>query len=267
MPNPRDVAKHLARRAVETLGYTIVRTERVQQAWNLDMKTIDMQRDADFAALYAQTRAYTMTSMARMYALYKATEYLAKRGIPGDIVECGVWRGGSSMLLALALQHFGTTDRTLYLYDTFEGMSEPTSHDVNVFGEPAARLLSVSRRDESIWAYASLDEVRANLRATGYPDDRLRFVQGKVEDTLPGQAPERIALLRLDTDWYASTYHELRELFPRLVQAGVLVLDDYGHWAGARAAVDQYFAEQDIWLLLDRVDYTGRIALNVTAPA
>jgi hypothetical protein len=104
----------------------------------------------------------------------------------------------------------------------------------------------------SVWARSPLDEVRRNLLATGYPADRVRFVVGRVEDTLPDQAPESIALLRLDTDWYASTRHELVHLFPRLAVGGVLLIDDYGHWQGARQAVDEYLAQTGARLLLQR---------------
>jgi hypothetical protein len=112
-----------------------------------------------------------------------------------------------------------------------------------------------------VWCYSSLDEVRSNMVRTGYPVDRMRFVKGKVEDSIPGQAPAQIALLRLDTDFYESTYHELRHLYPRLAPGGVLIIDDYGHWAGARKATDQYFAELGRPVLLQRIDYTGRLAI------
>jgi hypothetical protein len=264
MRGTKAMLKRVVKSATEALGYTVVRNERVQQAWTTDVKTVDMETDQDFASLYAQTKPYTMTSMSRMYALYKATEYIVRQSLAGDIVECGVWRGGSSMLVALALGRLESTDRTLYLYDTFAGMSQPSERDINLFGEQARRLLDESSRDELIWAYATLGEVRANLHATSYPAERLRFVQGKVENTLPAEAPERIALLRLDTDWYEPTHHELEHLFPRLVEGGVLLLDDYGHWAGARAAVDEYFGEHGISMLLNRIDYTGRIGVKLT---
>jgi hypothetical protein len=101
--------------------------------------------------------------------------------------------------------------------------------------------------------------------STGYPADRLHLVQGKVEDTLPGAAPARIALLRLDTDWYESTRHELVHLYPRLVPNGVLIIDDYGDWVGAKEAVDEYFAAQPFQPFLSRMDHTGRLAIKPAA--
>jgi O-methyltransferase len=104
--------------------------------------------------------------------------------------------------------------------------------------------------------------VRQAVLSTGYDAARLHFVKGKVEDTLPAEAPPQICLLRLDTDWYESTRHELRHLYPRLARGGVLIIDDYGHWQGARQATDEYLAEQRIPLLLNRIDYGARIALK-----
>jgi len=107
-----------------------------------------------------------------------------------------------------------------------------------------------------------LEEVQANLFSTGYPQGKINCVVGKVEDTIPGTMPAKIALLRLDTDWYASTRHELEHLFPLLQNNGVVIIDDYGHWLGARQAVDEYIAEQGLRILLNRIDYTGRIAIK-----
>jgi O-methyltransferase len=205
---------------------------------------------------------YTMTSPPRLYALARAVEYVAGGSIPGALVECGVWRGGSMMAVALTLLRLGITDRDLYLYDTFAGMTPPTDADVKPTGERAADLLADEARDAEVWAIASLEEVREAVLGVGYPEERIYFVQGPVEETLPASAPNEIALLRLDTDWYASTKHELVHLYPRLAPAGVLLLDDYGFWQGARRAVDEYVAGLDTPLLLNRIDHTGRIALK-----
>lgn len=165
--------------------------------------------------------------------------------------------------MALTLVRLGDVERPIYLFDTFEGMTAPTAKDVDVTGAAAADRLADAARGESIWAYAPLDGVRQAMLSTGYPADRIRFVQGRVEDTLPTAAPDQISVLRLDTDWYESTRHELIHLFPRLVPGGVLLLDDYGFWGGARKAVDEYIAEHRIPLLLHRIDYTGRAAVKL----
>jgi hypothetical protein len=214
----------------------------------------------EFRILADRVRPFTMTSDEKMYALYGALQHVVKMGVLGDVVECGVWRGGSAMLAALTLARLGDTSRTIWLYDTYEGMSEPTRLDVNRFGARASDLLDNLDRsagEQNTWAFATLDDVRANMQSTGYP--RIRFVKGKVEDTIPGELPERISLLRLDTDWYESTRHELVHLWPRLEQGGVLILDDYGWWDGARRAVDEYRLRE----LLIRVGTEGaRIAVK-----
>jgi hypothetical protein len=116
--------------------------------------------------------------------------------------------------------------------------------------------------DHNEWFYSPLDEVQANMRRTGLAPERFEFVRGRVEDTIPARLPERIALLRLDTDWYESTRHELIHLFPLLEPGGVLIVDDYGAWEGARRAVDEYFDETGTKILLSRIDETGRIGVK-----
>jgi hypothetical protein len=204
-----------------------------------------------------------MTGPERVAALVRSVWHLENAGIAGDIGECGVWRGGSMMAVALALLARQATQRRLVLFDTFAGMPPPEAVDRDLFDQPAAELLAASDPAEApVWARCPLDLVRRAMSGTGYPVDRLRFVHGCVEETLPDAAPARIALLRLDTDWYASTRHELVHLFPRLVPGGILIIDDYGHWQGARRAVDEYFAEQQIPLELHALDYTCRIAVK-----
>ncbi len=205
-----------------------------------------------------------MTSLERVQALGDAVRYITDQGIPGDIVECGVWRGGSMMAVAKCLIELRDT-RRLYLFDTFAGMPPPSEADIDCHGQSAAMLLAISDRNRSdIWAESAIDEVRQNMRSTGYPDSLVTYVQGRVEDTVPDQAPSLISLLRLDTDWYESTAHELRHLFPRLSAGGVLIIDDYGHWQGARQAVDEYFSANEVPVLLTRIDYTGRMGVKGT---
>lgn len=221
--------------------------------------------DPEFVPIMEKARRFTMTSVERMYALYKATRYIESASIPGAIVECGVWRGGSILVALATLMALGRTDRDIYLFDTFEGLPRPDEGvDVDMFGNRAIDGWVQHARGDTMsnWAYASLEDVRANVAQTGYPIDRIRFIKGMVEDTVPGAAPGSIALLRLDTDWYASTRHELLHLFPRLQRNGVLIIDDYGHFLGARQAVDEYIAEHRLPLLLNRIDYSGRLAIK-----
>lgn len=204
-----------------------------------------------------------MTSDERMAALIDAVTYVAVNHVPGDIVECGVWRGGSMMIVALTLLAHGDTGRSLYLYDTYEGMSEPTGDDRSFDGVSARAQLDRDPRGTGIWCHATLEDVRANLLSTGYPPEKLHFIKGKIEETIPATLPPApLALLRLDTDWYESTKHELTHLYPLLTRKGVLLIDDYGHWQGARKAVDEYFAAQPERPYLHRIDYTGRLLIK-----
>lgn len=219
---------------------------------------------ADFERLNAVSHL-TMTSIERRYALLESIRYIQRSRIPGDIVECGVWRGGSMVLVARALIEAGDTHRNLYLLDTFTGMPPPGAEDLDAAGTPAARLLAhdmTPRTESRLWAEAGLDAVRQNMSATGYPAERLHFVRGKVEETIPQQAPSTIALLRLDTDWYESTRHELIHLYERVSPGGIVIIDDYGCWQGAKKAVDEFIAATPDPIFLHRIDDTGRLFLK-----
>ena len=208
---------------------------------------------------------YTMTSPERIFALIHAVKYVVKNNICGDIVECGVWKGGSMMAVARTLTQLKDDSRHLYLFDTFEGMTEPTNKDIDFTGSEASNLLEHSLKEDetSVWCYAPLESVKKLLQNVGYDNQKIHFVKGKVEDTLPNQAPQNISVLRLDTDWYESTRHELINLFPRLTVGGVIIIDDYGHWKGSRLATDEYIQQNNIKLLLNRIDQTGRIGIKL----
>lgn len=212
--------------------------------------------------LWNTVHSRTMTSIERIDALREAIEYICTNSIPGDVVECGVWRGGSMMAAALTLLRVGSL-RRLWLYDTFSGMTSPGLHDVDFRGRSAEDLMAVEDPKTSwVWAKSSLSSVQSALAETAYPDQQIEIVVGPVETTIPNKAPTSIALLRLDTDWFESTYHELTHLWPRLENRGVLIVDDYGHWAGSKKAVDQYFAEIGVRPYLHRIDATARLIIK-----
>lgn len=220
-------------------------------------------------AIVERALPYSLTGPARLAALVEAVRYCVRRDVPGALAECGVWRGGSVLAMLLTLEDLGSEDRDVHLFDTFEGMTEPSEHDVSALDPPALDTWrEAQQRREQPWAdlfpsdAVGEDAVRTTLTESGYPAERLHFVRGPVEATLPAHAPERLALLRLDTDWYESTRHELEHLYPRLSEGGVLIVDDYGHWEGARRAVDEYFERHPPAPLLNRIDYTGRIAVK-----
>lgn len=218
--------------------------------------------EPEFRDHLAVCAPFTMVSRERLYAHFQAVKYVSEHGVAGDVVECGVWRGGASMMGALTLLARGDTDRRIWLYDTFAGMVEPAAEDASPWDGDIARRMWAKRGND--WCNASIDEVRKNMLSTMYPEDRISFVKGDVNDTLRTNIPERIAVLRLDTDWYESTRTELEVLFPRMVKGAVLLIDDYGAWSGCKKAVDEYIAEHRIPLMLHRTDYTGRSAIKLT---
>lgn len=220
--------------------------------------------DEDLYATVERVAPQTMTSPSKIGALIEATRYVTRARVPGAIVECGVWRGGSMEAVALTLLALGDSDRELHLFDTFEGMPPPTTHDTRTTASgpvSAEQLLAESDKDSRMWAVAGLDDVKQVMAGTGYPAGKVHFHVGLVEDTTPAQAPETIAILRLDTDWYASTKHELEHLYHRLSPGGVLVLDDYGDWDGARKATVEWLEETGAPIFLAPMG-SGRIAVK-----
>jgi O-methyltransferase len=191
-------------------------------------------------------------------------EQVVDQGVDGDFVECGVWRGGNSLIAADVFARAGAS-RGVYLFDTFAGMTEPTAFDVRAHdGSNAMVSFSSSKREtHSEWCYASLEEVRGEFADLGLLGPNVRFVEGDVIESLKNEAnlPKTIAVLRLDTDWYESTRVELEVLYPRLGPGGVLIVDDYGHWGGVRKAVDEYFEDRPK-PLLQYTDYAGRMGLK-----
>ena len=226
-------------------------------------KRLPADYDDEAKEIVRAVRPWTMTGADKVYALIQAVRYVTRHRIPGDVVECGVWRGGSMQAAARTLLSVGDTSRDLHLFDTFDGMPPPSERDVRREDDRTAEeLMEEEARERSlVWAVASLEDVQAGFEQIPYPRERIHFVKGRVEETIPSQAPERISILRLDTDWYESTRHELEHLYPRLSSGGVLLLDDYGYWEGAREAVDEFLEETGARLLLVRMA-SGRLAVK-----
>lgn len=189
---------------------------------------------------YVFLNGLSMTSPERLYATIQAAKHAVIAEIAGDFVECGVWRGGNALAAKMIFEEFGSNKR-VYLFDTFAGMTQPTDRDVEASTMTLARPIyeASQKQDYNSWCYASLRDVEQSFRQAGVSMRDVHFVQGDVCVTLdnPAYLPEKISVLRLDTDWYESTAKELAVLYPRLSERGVLLIDDYGHWAGARQAV------------------------------
>lgn len=252
-----QIFRSMIRPLIQRAGFDIVRKQKADSVYPPDFRDLNI-RICDIV------KPYTMTSSERVNALIDAVQYVVRNKIDGAMVECGVWKGGSSMAIALTLKKMGVENRDLYLYDTFSGMSAPSDIDVSIGGADANEKFAKTKtsEDASDWCLSSLEQVKENVLSTGYAKERFYFIKGKVEDTIPKQIPNKIALLRLDTDWYESTKHELIHLFPLLEPNGVLIIDDYGHWEGAKKAVDEYISDNNIRILLNRIDYTARIAIK-----
>lgn len=212
-------------------------------------------------------RPFTMTTVERIEAVIAATRYVVANDIPGDFVESGVWMGGSIMAAARTLVQLGSTDRNLYLYDTYEGLPPPGVKDAIIGSSQSADEVFAQKNanaGDRPFLEAPIEIVRTNLQRTGYPMDRVHFVKGLVEDTIPETAPEQIAFLRLDTDWYSSTKVEMDTLFPRLSPGGALIIDDYGYLEGPRQAVDEHLATFPKPVFLHRIDSAGRLVIKPT---
>ena len=256
---PNKLLSAFARLIEDKVGWKIVRCLQspggLPEATPRDLETL------------RTLRYYTMTSPERQWALINAVKYAVRARVPGDIVECGVWRGGASMAAARTLLGEETHDRKLWLYDTYAGMTAPGIDDRTVSDGRAAQEIWLRQRrvdGENNWCRASIEDVRSNMERTGYPQSQIRYIKGPVEQTLfdKSNLPDLIAILRLDTDWHDSTRVELEKLYPLLSPGGVLIVDDYGHWQGARRAVDSFFDKTGEIMLLNRIDDTGRIGIK-----
>jgi O-methyltransferase len=219
--------------------------------------------DTDFFRIVTMAHGHTITGIPAQWALYKAIEYIVRNEIPGDIVECGVWNGGSVLIAACALRHFGDTSRRIYLYDTFEGVPKPEKIDIDCRGNSALTKWAYLRIRGKLWGFGgTVDIVKDVIALSNYPTDNFIFVKGMVEDTIPSQLPETISLLRLDTDLYKSTYHELVHCYPLISSGGVMIIDDYGYYLGCRQATDKYISENKLRLFLARLDGSAHITVK-----
>ena len=205
---------------------------------------------------------YSMTPTSRMWALIQSVEYVNKNKISGDFVECGVWKGGNLILLSATQEYLGIS-RVIYGFDTFLGMVAAKSIDLDFRGESAMEMMANTPKingEHSIHAFASLDLVKNNLSKNN--SKNVKLIQGDVAETLLNidNLPKKISILRLDTDWYESTKVELEVLYPLLEPGGILIIDDYGHYEGARKAVDEYFQNEKPWM--HYIDYSCRLIIK-----
>jgi|SRR5690348_120290 len=222
---------------------------------------VELTKEEGEMVEYILRNRLSMTSMERLATTIMACKHAVSQKIPGDFVECGVWRGGHPMLAAWTFQSLGS-DRRVFLFDTFTGMTKPTKKDSD--GGAMSGFLENQRETHNEWCYASLEDVKRNFERAGLLTESVVFVKGDVLDSLSREEllPRGVSVLRLDTDWYESTKKELEVLYPRLSVGGALIIDDYGHWAGARDATEEYFSSRGGRPFLQYIDYTSRAGVK-----
>jgi O-methyltransferase len=250
--------KVIAKKLIKIAGFQVMR----RSASITPVEISDQEREI---IEYVIDNRLTMVSRERLWATLMACKHVIERDIPGDFVECGVWRGGNS-LIASAIFSLYKSPKKVILFDTFSGMTAPTDYDKKSGSGSTChdKFERSQRQDYNAWCYASLAEVQMNLRKYGIDLDNVKFVKGDVSKTL-GEAsnlPNDVSVLRLDTDFYDSTKAELEILYPRLSTGGVLIIDDYGGWTGARKAVDEYFSTKIARPFLQYTDSTGRMGIK-----
>lgn len=226
---------------------------------------VELSKEAIGIVSEVETRAYSSSSKQRLYATALACQYAIQNEIKGDFVECGTWRGGHA-IIAKAIFDSYDSERKVWIFDTFSGMSSPSEFDLDLNGKSAKiefnKYAENMPKDQNLWRHSGIVEVKKNFESLGLEIDTVEFIQGMVEDTLlSNHLPGSIAVLRLDTDWYESTKIELEVLYPLLSPGGVLIIDDYGHWKGCRKAVDEYFECIDR-PFLHYIDYTCRSGIK-----
>lgn len=201
--------------------------------------------------IFNKVKTITLLEKERVFANIDSIQHIIDNNVEGDIVEIGVFKGGSIISMILALEELKITDRKIHLFDTFEGMTSPTDVDIDLNNQHASILM----HEPSISCGCSLDEVIRNINFhCKYPKDLISYHKGDILKT--NFIPSKIAILRLDTDWYESTKFELDNFYDNVADNGVVIIDDYGHWQGCKKAVDEFLAN-NIEIKIDHIDYTG----------
>lgn len=193
--------------------------------------------------------AHTMIGFKRLDNVQHCVEHVIKNGIPGDLIETGVWRGGSTIFMRSILKAYGVTDRTVWVADSFQGLPPPDAKNY-----PADRKDSHHKQSDLA---VSVEQVQANFEKYGLLDDQVRFLKGWFKDTLPTAPIKKLAVARLDGDMYESTMDGLKALYPKLSPGGFLIVDDYGAVPACKKAVEDYRKEHNITEEMQSIDWTG----------
>lgn len=192
--------------------------------------------------------AHTMIGIKRLDNLQFCIEDVLRRGVPGDLIETGVWRGGASIFMRATLKAHGVKDRTVWVADSFEGLPPP---DARYPADAGLRLHTFP------FLKVTLDQVQANFAAYGLLDEQVRFLKGFFSATLPGAPIEKLAVLRFDGDMYGSTMDVLNALYPKLSAGGYVIIDDYQAVEACKQAVHDFRSSHHIQDEIRTIDWTG----------
>ena len=233
-------------------------------SWYLRQENYVPEISDEELKIIKKIQPYTMCKMANHWAIIQSLKHIKKNNIEGDLVECGVFRGGNIILFKKIIDLIGI-QKKIFAYDTFEGMSKPGEFDKDLKDINASDTYNKYKSSKVPWCFSEINEVKNNILKFNIEiANNFKFVKGKVEDTLKNESnlPKKISLLRLDTDFYESTKIELNVLFPRLQPGGILIIDDYGHWKGSKKAVDEYFYNDKKFNWFHRIDYASRLLIK-----
>ena len=253
--------KKLIKKIIKLFGYEIISNDN----WLRKNENYIAEISKNESTILNNIKDYTMTSIPSQWSLIQSINHVIRNNVEGSFVECGIFRGGNVILMSKLLEAH-KVEKKIFAYDTFQGMPLPGKDDLDLRGNNSVNKfleLKNSENEGSQWCYCNIEDVKSNIKKFNINYlKNINFIKGKVEETLLDvkNLPKKISLLRLDTDFYSSTKTELNILYPLLSKKGVLIIDDYGHFKGAKKAVDEFFDINRIWL--HRVDYSTRIYIK-----
>lgn len=268
--------KNWINKSLAMIGFNIIRVPRSNDnilkgrlSANLNMGYV-YEKEA-FEAMQVIS-SNTMLPYEPLVTLFEQVVYCDKNNIEGDFVECGTWKGGATGMMALATLKYGSSRRNLHLFDAFQEICQPDEeHDSKEIIDEIKRLVKIKHFGEDLKPLAgvydqfggpgTLSENKKLLeQVIGYPVDHLHYHIGWFQDTVPVDAGNisKIAILRLDGDWYQSTKVCLDHLYDKVVKSGIVIIDDYGYNIGCKEAVDEFFSERKIAPILNYINSTCR---------
>ena len=216
----------------------------LQLTWRAGWNPADREEGRDWPV-----GADTMIGLRRLDHLEDCVRQVCANGVPGDLIESGVWRGGASIFMRAVLRALGDTERMVWVADSFQGLPKP---DASRYPDDEG---------DRLWRETTLavpvEEVKANFAKYGLLDDQVRFLVGWFADTLPSAPMERLAVMRLDGDLYESTIVALRALYPKLSPGGYVIIDDWGAMPQCRKAVEDFRSEAGVPEPIQEIDWTG----------